>query len=69
MPAMPLTFTEVESVSVDVRGLTKREYIAAMAMQGMLANQFNCSIESNALAKESISYADALLKQLEESKR
>jgi hypothetical protein len=50
-------------------GLTKREYFAAMAMQGLLSN--DCMIDqtdSSSIewaAKSSVSVADALLKELE----
>ncbi|MEP0868891.1 hypothetical protein NDA01_03645 [Trichocoleus desertorum AS-A10] len=40
-------------------GLTKREYFAAMAMQGLLAAQGNQAKPSDAVA-----YADALLDEL-----
>jgi hypothetical protein len=43
-------------------GLTKREYFAAMAMQGVLARA--CYRTGDA-ARQSIMYADALLKELE----
>jgi hypothetical protein len=44
-------------------GLTKREYAAIMAMQGLLANT---SIDKEDLARYSIAAADELLKQLED---
>jgi hypothetical protein len=48
-------------------GLTKREYFAAMAMQGILANpECNASIEG--YVKDAIKYADELLTQLNNSK-
>jgi hypothetical protein len=46
-------------------GLTKREYFAAMAMQGLLANSFRSPtsyIESN--AEYAVNYADALIAEL-----
>lgn len=44
-------------------GLIKREYFAAMAMQGLCANP---AVSDNAnIAKISVSLADELLKQLE----
>ena len=43
-------------------GLTKREYFAAMAMQGMLAEQWWTSPEN--LARCSTEAADALIKAL-----
>lgn len=49
-------------------GLTKRELVAAMAMQGILASEpdFNC--QPSELAKRSIQCADALLANLSEGK-
>jgi len=51
-------------------GLTKREYFAAMAMQGMLANPDNsCSFDAatggGEIAKDALGYADAMLSALE----
>jgi hypothetical protein len=44
-------------------GVTKREYFAAMAMQGAVANNgVNASFEG--IASEAVKYADALLKEL-----
>lgn len=48
-------------------GLTKRELLAAMAMQGLLANQFGDKA-APALARYSTMYADALLAELEKIK-
>jgi hypothetical protein len=48
-------------------GLTKREYFAAMAMQGMISAS-NLSLskeEANLVACQSVQFADELLKQLE----
>ena len=45
-------------------GLTKREYFAAMAMQGMLSNQHGYFLEHNKLSEYALSYADALIKEL-----
>jgi hypothetical protein len=44
-------------------GLTKREYFAAMAMQGLMAGDSKDSMEE--FAKYSVKMADALLKALE----
>jgi hypothetical protein len=57
-------------------GLSKREYIAAMAMQGLLANyqsqvdmlnqpSYNGTNFDHVLAENSVAFADALLKELE----
>lgn len=48
-------------------GLTKREYFAAMAMQGILASSYQCVSSSNpALGKLSVQAADCLIKALNE---
>lgn len=50
-----------------VSGLTKREYFAAMAMQGLLACP-DVNGSQSELAIDSIDFADALLSALEEKK-
>ena len=46
-------------------GLTKREYFAAMAMQGLCAE--NTYQDSESLAKKAVGCADALLNELEQT--
>ena len=46
-------------------GLTKREYFAGLAMQGMLANKDVINMVSIKTAERAIEYADELLKQLQ----
>ena len=47
-------------------GLTKREYFAAMAMQGLCANSIAGSHNKPSnLAIDAVMYADALLKELD----
>jgi hypothetical protein len=48
------------------KGLTKREWFAGMALQGLLANHENRT-SYEAIAVDAIRYSDALLKQLAES--
>lgn len=49
-------------------GLTKREYFAAMAMQGVLSSwPENARIDIGDTGKVSVEFADALLAALEES--
>lgn len=53
-------------------GLTKREYFAAMAMQGLLANyaangMYGNYVEYPMVEKAAVSQADALIKALNES--
>jgi hypothetical protein len=45
----------------DQHGLTKREYFAAMAMQGLIDKRGNAE---SITAKTAVSYADALIKEL-----
>lgn len=47
------------------QGLTKREYFAAMAMQGLVSDP-NVDGDCGEIAKACIKMADALLKALEE---
>jgi len=42
-------------------GLIKREYFAAMAMQGLLANQI---LKETKIAEAAVLYADALISEL-----
>jgi hypothetical protein len=44
-------------------GLTKRELIAAMAMQGMLANP-NVRLKPDTMSKWAVDHADALIARL-----
>lgn len=49
------------------RGLTKREHFAAMAMQGLLSANAIYGGKTNdrdALAKDAVAFADAVLKEL-----
>ena len=70
-PAMPIEINEynyqaLKSVPLgDLTGLTKREYFAAMAMQGLCANSIAGSHNKPSnLAIDAVVYADALLKEL-----
>lgn len=51
-----------------VYGLTKREYFAGLAMQGLLGNSMlRMDTKPAVLAEESARFADALLAELEKS--
>lgn len=48
-------------------GLTKREFFAAMAMQGFIASEFYMSgknVHETRTAEHAVSYADALIEEL-----
>ena len=47
-------------------GLTKREYIAVMALQGILAYPSDIQSTSGHLARHAVKCADALIKALNE---
>jgi hypothetical protein len=51
----------------EVYGLTKREYFAGLAMQGIMTNvSYPLGIKTEIVASKSIELADELLKQLGE---
>lgn len=52
----------------DNKGLTKREYFAAMAMQGLSGRPDTSSWSAERTATVSVMYADALLKELDKPK-
>ena len=60
----PITIEDNGNASVTHLGLTKREYFAAMAMQGLMACP-DISASREAIAEESVKQADDLLKALE----
>lgn len=55
--AFPCTHTSTD-------GLTKREYFAALAMQGLLANDYATGGPEK-FSKEVLEYTDALLEELD----
>lgn len=64
MPAMPVP------QSASHKGLTKRQHIATIAMQGILSSEYITDFVNNGtmekgVAKSAVAYADALLKELE----
>jgi hypothetical protein len=69
-PAMPVNFNpNIHGNNgtvwpVDYYGLTKREYFAALAMQGLISNAKDYHTFSN-LASDAVACADALLAELE----
>lgn len=46
-------------------GLTKREYFAALALQGIIANQSYNDVTTKNICRDAIDFADNLLKELE----
>ena len=64
--AFPQT-VETEEKIFHTKGLTKREYFAVMALQGILANDGPCYKYELAHARRSVIYADFLIEALNES--
>lgn len=66
-PAFPLHLKNNDNSShPEANGMTKREYFAAMAMQGLSASEFGVKNNAIVIAKESVNMADELLKALEQ---
>lgn len=64
-PAFPETYSTDMNCIDSIPGLTKRELIAAMAMQGILANsEFLRNHKDADIHKAAVFNADALLKEL-----
>lgn len=57
-----LNQNDTEMVTGVFGGLTKREYFAAMAMQGCLASGFQASMDKH--AESAVAAADALITEL-----
>ena len=64
-PAFPVDGVRVDGQFAWMNGLTNRELFAAMAMQGMLANESN-DWDGDFYAKGAVLLADALIKRLSE---
>jgi len=61
--AFPILETDITS-PIDL-GLTKREYFAGLAMQGLCSNSEWAEITKETIAKEAVKLSDRLLKELE----
>ncbi len=64
--ATPPVFSEAFGLAIQEKGLSKREYFAAMAMQALVTRGVH-SIKENA-ADQSVLYADALIEALNKEK-
>lgn len=61
--ATPPVFSEAFGLCIQEKGLSKREYFAAMAMQGILVRGRE-SIDSDILVEEAVDFADLLIEAL-----
>jgi hypothetical protein len=53
---------------ISTTGLTKREYFAAMAMQGIIANKDGLDIKIERIVESAVDTADALIEELNKTK-
>lgn len=74
-PAYPISEEQTDRIDSNVKiysGLTKREYFAAMAMQGILANEqlrySLCRPGRSGIQIYALQQADALLQELDQNK-
>jgi len=51
-----------------LKGLTKREYFAAMALQGIIANKDGLDIKIERIVESAVDTADALIEELNKKK-
>lgn len=73
LPAMAASTSEsicqmTGTLKAEFAGLSKREYFAALAMQGLLAKHGDDDYQAEQIAGYAVAHADALLKALENSK-
>ncbi|NJO73319.1 MAG: hypothetical protein HC833_05840 [Leptolyngbyaceae cyanobacterium RM1_406_9] len=66
-PAFPLFCQHIEPSSVAFYGLTKREYFAAMAMQGLIAADTDFEKTALEVSRWAVSQADSLIERLNET--
>ena len=50
--------------TINYTGLTKREYFAAMAMKGIIANKDGLDIKIERIVESAVDTADALIEEL-----
>jgi hypothetical protein len=65
-PAMPTIEHDGQGGTIQGFGLTKREYFAALAIQGWLAGYPNYEPDPHYAAKRAVEIADALIQTLNE---
>ena len=54
--------------TINYTGLTKREYFAAMAMQGIITNKDGLDIKIERIVESAVDTADALIEELNKTK-
>ena len=62
-------YTDEYGIDAPQEGLTKREYFAAMAMQGIIANKDGLDIKIERIVESAVDTADALIDELNKTKQ
>ena len=62
-------FANEYGIDAPQEGLTKREYFAAMAMQGIIANKDGLDIKIERIVESAVDTADALIDELNKTKQ
>jgi len=63
-PATEIEYSNGEATPKNTLGLTKREYFASLAMQGVLANGQSRNTTPSEVAEYAVYMADVLIEQL-----
>lgn len=75
-PAMPFNLTAEDAVREQFSGLSKREYLAGLAMQGQLSSQWYQDFRKGVgesqnimdeVSEQAVAHADTLLEKLDET--
>ena len=66
-PNEPINMVEYNNNYIST-GLTKREYFAAKAMQGIIANKDGLDIKIERIVESAVDTADALIEELNKTK-
>lgn len=61
-PAFPFAPTDASNVSMQSSGMTLRDYFAAQALAGLLANPDRHAWKLGAFCENAYEYADAMIK-------
>lgn len=66
-PNEPINIVEYNNNYIST-GLTKREYFASMAMQGIISNKDGLDIKIERIVESAVDTADALIEELNKTK-
>ena len=67
-PNEPINIIYNSANVISTTGLTKREYFAAMAMQGIITNKDGLDIKIERIVESAVDTADALIEELNKTR-